>query len=73
LAQAEAASRGNWCGWPFLALELSCDFGELGESGLQIFDNLGGDDVGLGQIGAVFERLVGAREFIGTEWRVSKN
>jgi hypothetical protein len=34
------------------------DFGELGEGGLQVFDDFGGDDVGIGEIGAVFEAFV---------------
>ena len=31
------------------------DFGELGEGGLQVFYDLGGDDIGVGEIRAVFE------------------
>jgi hypothetical protein len=30
-----------------LLLQVRRDFGELGESGLEVFDDLGGDDVGI--------------------------
>jgi hypothetical protein len=30
----------------FLTFQISCDFGELGEGGLEVFDDLDGDDVG---------------------------
>jgi hypothetical protein len=30
-----------------LLLQVRRDFGELGESGLEVFDDLGGDDVGV--------------------------
>src|ERR1700686_237081 len=32
-----------------LSFQISCDFGELGEGGLEVFDNLGGDDVWVSQ------------------------
>jgi hypothetical protein len=34
------------------------DLGELGEGGLEIFDDLGGDDVRRRQVGGVLERFV---------------
>jgi hypothetical protein len=40
------------------SLEVGRDFGELGDGGLEVFDYLGGDDVGIGKIGAVFEAFV---------------
>jgi hypothetical protein len=39
-------------------LQISCDCGELLKSSFQVFDDLGGDDVGVGKIGAVFEAFV---------------
>jgi hypothetical protein len=33
-------------------------FGELGQCGLEVFDDFGGDNVGVGEIGAVFEAFV---------------
>jgi hypothetical protein len=30
---------------------------QLGESGLKVFDDFGGDDVWIGEVGAVFEAL----------------
>jgi len=33
----------------------------LGEGGLEIFDDLLGDDAGIGKIGAVFEALIPER------------
>ena len=35
-----------------LAFQISCDLGELGEGGLEIFYDLGGDDGGIGKIAA---------------------
>ena len=32
--------------------------GELGESSLEVFYDLGGDDVGIGEIGVVFQAFV---------------
>jgi hypothetical protein len=34
------------------------DFGELGEGGLEVFDDFGGDDVGIGEVDAIFEAFV---------------
>jgi hypothetical protein len=31
-----------------LFLQITSDFGELGESGLEVFNDFGGDDVGIG-------------------------
>jgi hypothetical protein len=39
-------------------VKISRDFGELGEGGLQIFDDVGGDDFRSGKVGAVFEAFV---------------
>ena len=36
------------------ALQIIRDFGELGKGGLEVFDDFLGDDVGSGEIGAVF-------------------
>ena len=41
-----------------LPLQVCSDFGKLGEGGLEVFDDFGGDDVGIGEIGAVFERFI---------------
>ena len=41
-----------------LSLQISCDFGELREGGLEIFDNFLSDDVGIGEIRAVFQAFV---------------
>ena len=38
--------------------EVRGNFGELSECGLEVFDDFGGDDVGIGKIGAIFEALV---------------
>jgi hypothetical protein len=35
-----------------LAFQIHCDFGELGEGGLEVFDNFGGDDVRAGEVGS---------------------
>ena len=43
------------CGSPGLFLQVSGDFGELGEGGLEVFDDVGGDDFGGGKVGGVFE------------------
>jgi len=37
-----------------LLLQIRCDFGELGECGLKVFDDLSSDNVGIGEISAVF-------------------
>ena len=44
-----------------LLLQIRCDFGELGKRSLKIFDDFGGDDVGVGEISAVFEALIPER------------
>ena len=31
---------------------------QLCERGLEVFDDFGGDDVGIGKVGAVFERFI---------------
>ena len=41
-----------------LPLQISGDCRELLKGSFQIFDDLGGDDVGIGEIGAVFEAFV---------------
>jgi hypothetical protein len=38
----------------------------LGEGGLEVFDDFGGDDVGIGKVGAVFEAL-GRSKLDGSE------
>jgi hypothetical protein len=40
-----------------LLLQISRDFCKLGESGLEVFDDFGGNDIGIRQVGAVFEAL----------------
>jgi len=35
--------------------EVRGNFGELSQRSLEVFDDLGGDDVGIGKISAVFE------------------
>jgi hypothetical protein len=40
----------------------------LGESGLEVFHNFGGDDVGVGEIGAVFKAVVFEPEDIEVEF-----
>ena len=42
-------------------LQVRCDFGELGEGGLEVFDDLRGDDVGIRKIRAVFETILGRK------------
>ena len=39
-------------------LQVRSDFGELGERRLKVFDDFGSDDVGGGEVGAVFEAFV---------------
>jgi len=41
-----------------LPLQVAGNFGELGESRLQVFDDLLSDDVGIGEVRAVFEAFV---------------
>jgi hypothetical protein len=40
-------------GGSILAFQIRCDFGELGEGGLEVFDDFGGDDVGIGEVRGV--------------------
>ncbi len=37
---------------------------ELFEGGAKVFDDFGGDDVGCGEVGAVFERFVASSEYV---------
>ena len=41
-----------------LPLQIRSDFRELGDGGLEVFDDFGGDDVRCREIGAVFEAFV---------------
>ena len=41
-----------------LLFQISCDFGELSQRGLEIFYDFGGDNVGIREVGAVFEAFV---------------
>jgi hypothetical protein len=34
-----------------ISLQIGSDFGKLGEGGLEVFDDFGGDDVGIGKVG----------------------
>jgi hypothetical protein len=43
-------------------LQIIGDFGELGEGGLEVFNDFGGDDVGIGKVRAVFEAFNFYRE-----------
>ena len=40
------------------AFQVSGDFGELGQSGLEVFYDFAGQHVGIGEVGAVFEAFV---------------
>ena len=51
-----------------LLFQIVSDFRELGESGLEVFDDLGSDDVRVGKVGAVFERLVFQPEAVEVEF-----
>jgi hypothetical protein len=42
----------------------------LGQSGLEVFDDFGGDDVGIGKIGAVFEALKARPRLFGLSYGV---
>ena len=49
--------------WPrSVGGEVGIDQGELVEGGLQVLDDLGGDDVGIGEVGGVLEALVAQPE-----------
>ena len=41
-----------------LLLHIRGNLGELGEGGLEVFDDFGGDHIGIGKVGAVFEAFV---------------
>jgi hypothetical protein len=41
-----------------LLLQVRSDFGELSESGLEVFDDFLSDNVRIGKIGAVFEAFI---------------
>lgn len=47
-----------------LAFQIVGDFGELGEGGLEVFDDFGGDHVGGSKFGAVFDAVVSELEEI---------
>jgi hypothetical protein len=49
---------GQVVAWIVLSLQICSDFGELSKGGLEVFDDLGGDDIGWREVGAVFERFV---------------
>ena len=38
-----------------LTFQIRSNRNELGEGGLEVFDDFGGDDVGLGKVGAVIK------------------
>jgi hypothetical protein len=48
----------NFVASELLPLQICGDFGELCEGGLEVFNDFGGDDVGIGKIGAAFEAFV---------------
>src|SRR5437660_717283 len=50
-----------------LLFQVVCDFGELGEGGLEIFDDFLSDNVRIGKVGAVFEAFVFEPENIATK------
>ena len=53
-----------------LFLQVTRDFRELGEAGLEIFDDIGGgDDFGVGKVGAVFEAFIFEAE--PSRWRAA--
>ncbi len=41
-----------------LPFQISCDFGELGEGGFEVFGYFKGDDTRVGEVGAVFQAFV---------------
>src|SRR6266480_2022906 len=51
-----------------LLLQIRCDFGKLGKRSLKIFDDFGGDDVGIGKVCAVFEAFVFEPEDVEVEF-----
>ena len=48
--------------------EIVRDFGELNQGGLEVFYDFGGDDVGIREIGAVFEAFVFEPEDVEVEF-----
>ena len=50
-----------------LLLHIRGNLGELGEGGLEVFDDFGGDDVWIGKVGAVFEAFVFQPEDVEVE------
>jgi hypothetical protein len=48
-----------------LRLQVCSDFRKLSHSGLEVFDYFGGDQVAIGEIGAVFEAFVFEPKGIG--------
>ena len=53
-----------------LLLHIRGNLGELGEGGLEVFDDFGGDHIGIGKVGAVFEAFVFEPE--PSRWEVSE-
>jgi hypothetical protein len=51
------------CGLP-----IRSDLGELGKRSLEVFDDFGGDNVRIGEVGAVFERLILQPEDVEVEF-----
>ena len=51
-----------------LLLQIRCDFGELRKRGLEVFNDFGGDDVGIGEVGAIFEAFVFQPEDVEIEF-----
>ena len=49
-------------------LQIRCDFGELGEGGLEVFNDFCGDGVGVAEIGAVFEAFIFEPEDVEVEF-----
>jgi hypothetical protein len=47
----------TWMGKPERAREWERE-SQLGKGGLEVFNNFGGDDVWIGKVGAVFERVI---------------
>ena len=50
-----------------LLLHIRGNLGELGEGGLKVFDNFLSNDVGVGEVGAVFEAFVFEPEDVEVE------
>ena len=50
------------------AFQIVRDFGELGERGLEVLYYFGGDDVGIGEVGAVLEAFVFQPEDVEIEF-----